>query len=94
MWRVIVAMEQMDPAYCTFGPGYSTDKDGGREMTAREARSQLGKAGAYEETDLAVALFGFACSPGSQSALETAHLSSSSKARAHGARLSCTTAPG
>ena len=96
MWRVLVAMKQRDPTYRAFGPGYtySTDKDGGRETTAREAQSQLGKTGAYGETDLAIALFGFACSPESQSALETAHLSSSSRARAHAAWLSCITAPG
>ena len=64
-------------------------------MTAREAQSQLRKIGAYGETDLAVAPFGFACSPESQSALdEMAHLSSSSRARAHRAWLSCTTVPG
>ena len=31
MWRVVVAMEQRDPAYDAFEPGYSTDKDGGRK---------------------------------------------------------------
>ena len=31
MWRVVVAMEQRDPTYHAFGPGYSTNKDGGRE---------------------------------------------------------------
>ena len=41
-------------------------------MKGREAHSQLGKAGAYGETDLAVALLGFASSPGNQAALKTA----------------------
>ena len=27
MWRVVVAMEQRDPTYHAFGPGYSKNKD-------------------------------------------------------------------
>ena len=42
-------------------------------MKGREAHSQLGKTGAYGETDLAVALLGFASSPRNQAALKTAH---------------------
>ena len=42
-------------------------------MKGREAQSQLGKTGAYGETDLAVALLGFASSPRNQAALKTAH---------------------
>ena len=41
-------------------------------MKGWEAHSQLGKTGAYGETDLAVALLGFASSPGNQAALQTA----------------------
>ena len=43
-------------------------------MKGREAHSQLGKTGAYGETDLAVALLGFASSPGNQAALKTARV--------------------
>ena len=43
-------------------------------MKGREAHSQLGKTGAYGETDLAVALLGFASSPGNQAALQTARV--------------------
>ena len=43
-------------------------------MKGREAQSQLGKTGAYGETDLAVALLGFASSPGNQAALQTARV--------------------
>ena len=42
-----------------------------------------GRHGAYGETDLAVALLGFVCSRENRSALGTAFLSSSSRARAH-----------
>ena len=41
-------------------------------MKGWEAHSQLRKTGAYGETDLAVALLGFASSPGNQAALQTA----------------------
>ena len=43
-------------------------------MKGREAQSQLGKIGAYGETNLAVALLGFASSPGNQAALKTARV--------------------
>ena len=43
-------------------------------MKGREAHSQLGKTGAYGETDLAVALLGFASSPRNQAALKTARV--------------------
>ena len=43
-------------------------------MKGREAQSQLGKTGAYGETDLAVALLGFASSPRNQAALKTARV--------------------
>ena len=36
--------------------------------------TELGKTGAYGETDLDVALLGFVCSPASQSAFGTAHV--------------------
>ena len=52
-------------------------------MKAREAQSQLGKTGAYGETDLDVALLGFVRSRANRSALETAHVSSSSGASQH-----------
>ena len=57
-------------------------------MKGREAQSQLGKTGAYGETDLDIdiALLGFVCSRSSQLALGTAHVSSSSRARQHAAR--------
>ena len=41
-------------------------------MKGREAHSQLGKTGAYGETDLAVVVLASACSPGSQPALRSA----------------------
>ena len=41
-------------------------------MKGREAQSQLGKTGAYGETDLAVVVLASACSPGSQPALRSA----------------------
>ena len=47
-------------------------------MKGREAQSQLGKTGAYGETDLDVALLGFVCSRANRSALEIAHASWSS----------------
>ena len=56
-------------------------------MKGREAHSQLGKTGAYGETDLDIALFGFVCSRASQLTLGSAHVSSSSRARQHAARL-------
>ena len=40
-------------------------------MTGPYAQSQLGETGAYGETDLTVALLGFACSPGSQAVRKT-----------------------
>ena len=43
-------------------------------MKGRDAQSQLGKTGAYGETDLAVALLGFASSPRNQAALKTARV--------------------
>ena len=43
-------------------------------MKGREAHSQLGKTGAYGETDLAVALLGFASSPRNQAALKTSRV--------------------
>ena len=52
-------------------------------MKGREAQSQLGKTGAYGETDLDVALLGFVCFRANRSALETAHVSSSSGASQH-----------
>jgi hypothetical protein len=52
-------------------------------MTGPYAQSQLGETGAYGETNLAVALLGFVCSRENRSALGTAFLSSSSRARAH-----------
>ena len=55
-------------------------------MKGREAQSQLGKTGAYGETDLDIALVGFVCSRASLLVLGTAHLSSSSRARQHAAR--------
>ena len=58
-------------------------------MKGREAQSQLGKTGAYGETDLDIALLGFVCSRASQLALGTAHVSSSSRARQHATWLSC-----
>ena len=41
-------------------------------MKGGEAQSQLGKTGAYGETDLAVVVLASACSPGSQPALRSA----------------------
>ena len=38
-------------------------KDTGRETKGREGQFQLAKGGAHRETDLAVALLGFASSP-------------------------------
>ena len=58
-------------------------------MKGREAQSQLGKTGAYGETDLDVAQLGFVCSRASQSALGTAHVSSSCRPRQRAAWLSC-----
>ena len=58
-------------------------------MTGREAQSQLGKTGAYGETDLGVAQLGFVCSRASQSALGTAHVSSSCRPRQRATWLSC-----
>ena len=55
-------------------------------MKGWEAHSQLGKTGAYGETDLDIVLLGFVCSRSSQLALGTAHVSSSSRARQHAAR--------
>ena len=52
-------------------------------MTGPYAQSQLGETGAYGETDLTVALLGFVRSLENRSALGTALLSSSSRARAH-----------
>ena len=43
-------------------------------MKGREAHSQLGKTGAYGETDLAAALLGFASSPRNQATLKTARV--------------------
>ena len=57
-------------------------------MKGREAQSQLGKTGAYGETDLDVAQLGFVCSRASQSALGTAHVSSSCRPRQRAAWLS------
>ena len=51
---------------------FHRNKDGGRRMKGQGGPFQLGKAGAYGETDLAVALLGFASSPGNQAALKTA----------------------
>ena len=65
-------MKQRDWTYRAFGPGYSRDKDGGREMEGREGHFQLGKGGARRETDLAVVVLASACSPGSQPALRSA----------------------
>ena len=36
LWRVLVIMARQDLTYRAFGPGYSKDKDGGREMEGRE----------------------------------------------------------
>jgi hypothetical protein len=52
-------------------------------MAGPYVQSQLGEAGAYGETDLTVALLGFVRSLENRSALGTALLSSSSRARAH-----------
>ena len=49
-------------------------KDTGRESEEREGQFQLAKGGAHMETDLAVALLGFASSPRNQAALKTAHV--------------------
>ena len=65
-------MKQRDWTYRAFGPGYSRDKDGGREMEGREGHFQLGKGGARRETDLAVALLDFACCRARQAALRSA----------------------
>ena len=52
-------------------------------MTGPYAQPQLRETGAYGETNLTVALLGFVCSRENRSALGTAFLSSSSRARAH-----------
>ena len=49
-------------------------KDTGRETEGREGQFQLAKGGAHRETDLAVALLGFASSPRNQAALKTARV--------------------
>ena len=67
-------MKQRDWTYRAFGPGYSRDKDTGRETEGREGQFQLAKGGAHRETDLAVALLGFASSPRNQAALKTARV--------------------
>ena len=72
LWCVPVMMKQRDWTYRAFGPGYSRDKDGGREMEGREGHFQLGKGGARRETDLAVALLDFACCRARQAALRSA----------------------
>ena len=72
LWCVSVMMKQRDWTYRAFGPGYSRDKDGGREMEGREGHFQLGKGGACRETDLAVVVLASTCSPGSQPALQSA----------------------
>ena len=56
---------------------YTPVFQGNRRRTSNEgqgAQFQFGKARAYGETDLAVALLGFASSPGNQAALKTAHV--------------------
>ena len=67
-------MKQRDWTYRAFGPGYSRDKDTGRETEGREGQFQLAKGRAHRETDLAVALLGFASSPRNQAALKTARV--------------------
>ena len=74
MLRVVKAMEQQESGYSAFGPRYFTGTDDGSEMEGREGHFQLGKEGARRETDLAVALLGFASSPGNQAALKTARV--------------------
>ena len=49
-------------------------KDTGRESEEREGQFQLAKGGAHRETDLTVALLGFASSPINHAALKTARV--------------------
>ena len=61
-------MEQRDSTCHAFGPRYSTGTEGGRGNERKGGSLQLRKGGVHIETDRAVALLGFAFSPGSQAA--------------------------
>ena len=68
---MVVAMEQRNSTCHAFGPRYSTDKDGGRVNDRTGTQSQLGPGRASRETDLAVALLGFAFCRARQAALRS-----------------------
>ena len=68
LWRVVVAMEKRESGCSAFGPRYSTGTEGGRGNERKGGSLQLRKGGVHIETDRAVALLGFAFSPGSQAA--------------------------
>ena len=61
-------MEQRESGYSTFEPRYSKGTDDVGEMKEREGQLQVAKGEASTETDLGVALIGFACSTRNQAA--------------------------
>ena len=61
-------MEKRESGCSAFGPRYSTGTEGGRGNERKGGSLQLRKGGVHIETDRAVALLGFAFSPGSQAA--------------------------
>ena len=64
-------MEQRNSTCHALGPGCSTGTEGGRGNERKGGSLQLRKGGVHVETDRAVALLDFACSPGSQTALRS-----------------------
>ena len=60
---MVVTMEQRNSTCHAFGPRYSTGTEAGRGNERKGGSLQLRKRGMHVETDRAVALLDFACSP-------------------------------